>query len=101
MTQRRKNLQRSERSRIPEFTSREEEAAFWDTHDIADYQDELTTVRARFAKHLSEEISVRLDAETLADLRSRAKEQGVSPTTLVRTWILKHLREKEERASRA
>jgi len=101
MTQQRKQLRRPQSSRIPEFTSREEEAVFWDTHDIADYQDELKTVRARFAKHLSEEISVRLDPETLADLRSRAKEQGVSPTALVRTWILKHLQEKEERSSRA
>ncbi len=25
---------------IPEFKSREEEATFWDTHDIADYWDD-------------------------------------------------------------
>ena len=79
-------------SRIPEFASREEEAAFWDTHDIADYQDELTTVRARFAKNLSEGITIRLDPETLAALRARAKEQGIGPTTLARMWILQQLR---------
>ena len=79
-------------SRIPEFASREEEAAFWDTHDIADYQDELKPVRARFAKNLSEGITIRLDPETLAELRARAKEQGIGPTTLARMWILQHLR---------
>ncbi len=41
-------------SRIPVFTSREEEAAWWDSHDLADYQDEFETVEARFAEKLSE-----------------------------------------------
>lgn len=41
-------------SRIPVFTSREEEAAWWDSHDLADYQDEFETVDARFAADLSE-----------------------------------------------
>lgn len=41
-------------SRIPTFASREEEAAWWDSHDLADYQDEFETVKARFAETLSE-----------------------------------------------
>jgi predicted DNA binding CopG/RHH family protein len=78
---------------IPEFKSREEEAEFWDTHDFADYWDEWKPVRVRFAKNLSEGITVRLDPETLAELRIRAHEKGVGPTTLARMWILEHLRE--------
>lgn len=31
------------KSRIPRFTSIEEEAAFWDTHSIEDFADELET----------------------------------------------------------
>jgi hypothetical protein len=42
-------------SRVPIFTSREEEAAWWDSHDLADYQDEFETVKGRFAEKLSEE----------------------------------------------
>jgi predicted DNA binding CopG/RHH family protein len=79
-------------SRIPEFASREEEAAWWDSHDLADYQDEFKTVRARFAKNLSEGITVRLDSETLAELRQQAHEKGIGPTTLARMWIIEHLR---------
>ena len=30
-----------QKSRIPDFKTFEEEAAWWDTHDPADYQDEL------------------------------------------------------------
>jgi hypothetical protein len=28
-------------SQIPEFATREEEAEFWDSHDVTDYLDEL------------------------------------------------------------
>lgn len=39
-----------------------------------------------------EPMAVRLDQETLARLRELAQEQGIGPTTLVRMWILEHLR---------
>jgi len=83
----------AKRSPIPEFATREEEAAFWDTHDISDYWDELRPTRARFAKQLSEGITIRLDPETLARLRSLASEMGIGPTTLARIWILEHVRQ--------
>lgn len=85
-------------SRIPEFKNREEEAEWFDTHDMADYQDEFKTVRARFAKNLSEGLNIRLDKETLTTLRARAREQGIGPTTLVRMWILEHLRQEVKSA---
>ncbi|MBI2940781.1 MAG: hypothetical protein HYY04_10125 [Chloroflexi bacterium] len=77
--------------RIPEFKSREEEADWFDTHDMADYQDEFKTVRARFARNLSEGLNIRLDRGTLARLRELAHERGIGPTTLVRMWIREHL----------
>ena len=55
------------KSRIPEFINREEEAEFWDIHEITVYQDESSTVRVRFAKCLSEGIG-----ESLA----RGKREG-------------------------
>lgn len=101
MTQQKEHLPRRGKSRIPEFSSREEEAAFWDTHDVADYQDEFKTVRARFAKHLSEGITIRLDQETLQALREHAREKGIGPTTLARMWILEHLKNTEKHHSTA
>ena len=77
---------------IPEFKSREEEAEFWDTHDLADYWGDLKPAKARFAKNLSEGITVRLDRETLDELRREARQKGVGPTTLARMWIMEHLR---------
>jgi hypothetical protein len=81
---------------IPEFHSREEEAAFWDSHDLVDYWETFKPVRVRFNKQLSEGITVRLDPETL---RQRAHALGIGPTSLARIWILGHLRDKRREKS--
>ena len=78
-------------SRIPTFTSREEEAHWFDTHDMADYQDEFKTIPARFAKHLSSVVPVRFDERTLHQLRNVAYQRGIGPTTLIRMWVLERM----------
>lgn len=83
--------EKQERGRIPHFASRQEEAEWWDTHDLADYQDEFRTVKATFAKNLSQGLTIRLDPKTLQELRTEAHRKGVGPTTLARMWILDHL----------
>lgn len=88
--------EQNKKSRIPDFATREEEAAFWDSHDIADYEDELKPVKVRFAEKLSEGITVRLDPDTLEELRTRARRMGIGPTTLARMWILEHLHAEEK-----
>lgn len=82
-------------SRIPEFKSYAEEAAFWDAHDFTEFEDETKPVKVRFAKNLSGALKVRFDPVTLAKLRERAAEQGIGPTTLVRMWVLDRLRSGE------
>lgn len=89
MTERQRRL----KSRIPEFRNIEEEAEFWDTHDTTDYENEFKPINVRFAKNLSEGITIRLDPETLKVLRARAHERGIGPSTLARMWILERLRE--------
>ena len=79
--------------RIPEFASIEEEAAFWDTHSTADYEHEFRPVRTRFAKRLSSGVTIRLDPDTLKQLRTMAQEKGIGPTTLIRMWVLERLRD--------
>jgi predicted DNA binding CopG/RHH family protein len=79
-------------SRIPTFANRAEEAAFWDTHDFTDYEDEMKPVKVSFAKNLSQPLTIRLDPETLAQLREQAHEKGIGPTTLARMWLLERLR---------
>ncbi len=89
MTQQRRN---ERPSRIPKFASREEEAEFFDTHDMSEFQDEFTTVTARFADNLSCAIVIELDAEALAELRARAEAKGLGEATLVRLWVEERLR---------
>lgn len=81
------------RSRIPDFQSLEEEAEFWDTHDITDFLDELRPVRVRFSPNLSTGMTVRLEPSDREALGRSAAAQGVGPSTLVRMWIKERLRE--------
>lgn len=86
-----KNEHYNKKNSIPQFASREEEAEFWDTHDMSDYWDELKPVKLKFAKNLSKGITIRFDEETLEKLRHYAHQKGIGPTTLARMWILERL----------
>ena len=55
---------------------------------------EFKPVRVRFAKNLSQGITIRLDAETLEKVRAEAHEKGIGPTTLIRMWVLEHVNQR-------
>lgn len=82
---------KEKKSKIPEFTSYDEEAKWWESHNLADYQDEFETVKVRFGKKLSAGLNIRLDPTTLTKLRHEANQKGIGPTTLVRMLIMEHL----------
>ena len=96
--QRRADSARRDKSRIPKFSSIDEEAAFWDSHDSTEFEDEFEEVTdVQFVKaQPKKSITVRLEQDAFAALAQRAKEQGVGPSTLVRMWILEHLRQPEK-----
>jgi predicted DNA binding CopG/RHH family protein len=81
----------AKKPRIPTFSSLEEEAEFWDTHDTTDYEEEFKPVKVRFAKNLSHVLALRLDQQTLEELREQARKKGIGPTTLARMWIRERL----------
>lgn len=78
-------------NKIPNFKSREEEAKFWEIHRVSEFTEELKPINAKFAKNLSEGITIRFDQQTLTKLRDVAHTKGLGPTTLARMWILEHL----------
>lgn len=78
-------------SRIPDFASYEEEASFWDTHDITELVDELTATGVPSAKRLSTAITIRLTPPMLARLKHFAETKGMGPSTLARMWLLERL----------
>src|SRR6266700_1728199 len=91
MTSKRENNPRDKERAIPKFASLEEEANFWDTHDMSDSWDTFEPVKLKVAKKLSRGITIRFDEETLRELREYAHERGIGPTTLARMWILERL----------
>jgi hypothetical protein len=86
-------------SRIPEFASLEEEAAFWDTHDTTDFEDEFHPVTVVFAERLADDerlkrVEIRLDAETDRELTALARQQGLRKSSLVRSVVQTYLRDR-------
>jgi hypothetical protein len=84
-------------SKIPRFQSYEEEAAFWGTHDLADFEDELTVVKnVRVARPLEHHLTIQLDAKTIAELAAFARQQGIGLAALARTWLSERLAHERE-----
>lgn len=90
------------KSRIPVFSSRQEEAEFWDTHSLTEFEDEWEPVEVTVADPLGYiyEISVRLDRAASGRLKALAAKEGVSTTELATTWILREI-ERAEAGERA
>ena len=80
------------KNRIPEFKSIEEEAAFWDTHDITDFIEDTAPVAIATGPELGTRITLRLDREDRAALDRHARAVGIGPSTLIRIWIKERLR---------
>ena len=78
---------------IPVFKSYEEEANFWDTHDITKFQQKTAPVKVRSTRGLSANVQVRFDPETDQQLEELARERGMKKATLIRTWILERLKQ--------
>lgn len=85
---------------IEGFTSREEEATFWDTVDLAEYLDEIEPVELRVDPDLRHVFRIGFDREETRRLSAVARRQDVRLTTLMRSWILEAL-ERSERATAA
>jgi len=84
------------KNRIPEFSNRQEMAEWFDTHDIADYQDVFKTVESHIAleKTKQETIVVRIHKGVKDQLASIARAKGLNISSLARMWLMEHLQEK-------
>ncbi len=84
--------QRQKKPRIPEFASREEEAEFWDTHDITDFWDELKPVKVKFSDRIDHGVIVVFESDTFNQIVEIARERGIFPDVLIHTWIVERLK---------
>lgn len=79
-------------SKLPQFETLDELVEFWETHDFTNYLNEMEEIDLDSLP--SEPISLRitLDPEPLAKLTQVASQQGVTPSSLVQTWIEERLK---------
>ena len=81
------------KSRIPTFKSIQEEAAWWEAHDVTDYLDELTLVKLVFKpRSAPRPVVIPLDPDGFTALETKARERGLTPTALAKEWIEERLR---------
>lgn len=83
---------------MPPFESVEEEAEFWDSHSVVDEVDKGTLVGFHHARK-SGSLTIRFQPEDIQRLREEANQQGIGPTTLVRMWVLEHLRARQSKSA--
>ena len=81
------------KSKIPDFKNLEEEALFWETHPITDFEDETEEVNLVFEldKPKKESLILRLQKDLKTKLEKAAKKKGVSVSTLSRIWLAEKL----------
>lgn len=81
------------KSRIPIFKTLEEEAKFWDTHSVTDFEDETEDVDIVFElnKPKQESLVIRIQKGLKDKLEKVAKEKGVNISTLSRIWLMEKL----------
>ena len=76
------------RTNIPQTDSIQELADFWDTHDLTDFEDELEEVTEPVFENL---VFIQLKPEELETIETLAKSRGISPTNLIREWIVERI----------
>ena len=78
---------------IPEFKSREEEANFWDTHDVGEYLNDFNRVdvELQLEKPKEENIVVRVQKPIKERLERIARRKGLNISSLTRMWIMEKL----------
>jgi hypothetical protein len=76
---------------LPEnFDSLEELWEFWDTHSSADYEDLMETVEVE-VELTSSKMYCAIAKDLLFEVRTQARQQGVSTETLINLWLQEKL----------
>ena len=77
--------------RIPETDSIEELARFWDTHDLADFEDQLEEVSEPVFERQTV-MKVQLAPQEADAIEQIAKSKGVGSAALIKEWLLEKIR---------
>jgi predicted DNA binding CopG/RHH family protein len=79
--------------KIPRFSSYEEEANFWDTHDTSRLIRYGKQAKVEFVKPMKHLISIRIDLPLLEGLQTMAARKHMPYQTLIHSILAKKLHE--------
>ena len=85
-------------SSISKASSTEEIAEFWDTHSIADYEDQIHEVEVEVSNVVRNRVS--LIPEVHSEVKEAARKRHVNPETLVNTWLAERLQQEKNKGKR-
>ena len=77
-------------SSISHARSWEEMAEFWDTHSLADFDEQTYEVEMTFDP-VARRAAVSIEPELMADIARIARERKVSVQTLVNVWLRQYV----------
>ena len=80
-------------AKLPQFVNEQDEAAFWDSHDSAEFLDETEAVDIKFidARPTKKQISLRLDPLVIEQVKEIAHTKGMGYQTLIRMWVMEQV----------
>jgi len=85
--------------KIPKFNSYEEEATFWDTHDMSSLMTKKNLVHIEFARPMKHLISIRMDLNLIQGIKTVAAKKHIPYQTLIHTILAEKLEEWHKKKS--
>ncbi|MGQ9627832.1 MAG: CopG family antitoxin [Anaerolineae bacterium] len=81
-------------AKIPEFSTLEEAATFWDTHDFEDYIEdtEPVTFEVKIPRR-RKSLTIQLKPQIYDKIEALAAERGVQVESLILSWLQEKVRE--------
>jgi predicted DNA binding CopG/RHH family protein len=79
------------RQKIPQIDSIQELAAFWDTHDLTEFEDELEVVGVTVFERQAELVAVPLQPTEVEAVKRIADSKGIGYDALIREWVIEKL----------
>ncbi len=79
------------KSKLPRTDSIKELAAFWESHDFTDFEDQMERVDEPTEKRQAV-VQVRLQPKEAKIVKGIAKSRGVKDSDVIRDWIREKIR---------
>jgi hypothetical protein len=86
-------MEENRRSSISHATTLEDMGAFWDTHDLTEYDTDAPDVAFTFRRTIAIEMNL------YEAIEKEAQARGVSPETLINLWLQQKLSDKHQQVA--